>query len=231
MSAAPLRVVIVDDDTWIRMGRVQGLAAFEDIDIVASLDHDAALEFAWDDIDVALVDAHDSRQAWDRYPGVAVVEQLRRTRSPERTTVIVTSGRMFDPMLRLRMAEAGADYFYSHLDAPDPEALADLIRHPDGHHAADPGDSQELSQMGLRAWSRPNDALRWIEESGSAGYFTGPGTQKAAGASRRALSKVRDEVAHLARLDPSLGDPERRPGDVTWRDVVRFVNRALGRDT
>ncbi len=227
----PIRVVVVDDDTWIRMGRAQGLAEYADIEVVASLAHDDALAWPWDDIDVAVVDAHDSSQEWDRYPGVRVVEAIRRTRSSEATTVIVTSGRMFDPMLRLRMAEAGADYFYAHLDAPDPESLSELIRHPDGSHAAAPGDGHELADMGLRTWSRPNEALRWVEESGAAAHFTEAGTQKAARASRRALIKTRDEVARLARIDPSLGDPERRPGDVTWRDVVKFINRTLGRDT
>lgn len=230
-AADPIRVIIVDDDTWIRIGRTQGLAEFDDIEIVASLPHDEAMDCSWEDIDVAVIDAHDSRQEWDRYPGVRVVEAVRRTRPPTATTVIVTSGRMFDPMLRLRMAEAGADYFYSHLDAHDPTSLADLIRRPDGSHAATVDDREALAEMGLRTWSRPNEALRWLERSGAAGYFTGSGTQKSAGVSRRALGKARDEVARLARIDPSLGDPERRPGDVTWRDVVKFVNRALGRDT
>lgn len=224
------RVAIVDDEYWIRVGRQAGLSSFEDFDVVAVVDHNGALDVDWSGVDIAIVDAHDPLRKWDRYPGVGVVETIRRSRSPDETTIIITSGRMFDPLLRLRMAEAGADFFYSHLDAPDPASLADLLRHQDGAHSAAFGDGRELGALGLRTWSRPNEALHWIEDSGANRFFTDQGTQKSAPASRRVLSRARDEVARLARLDPSLGDPERRPGDVTWRDVVRFVNRALGRD-
>ncbi len=226
----PLRVVIVDDDVWVRTGRAAGLKAFADIEVVAVLDPETAFGFDWDDrIDVAMVDAHDPRSDWDRFPGVRVVESIRRRRTSDQTTVIVISGRMLDPMLRLRMAEAGADFYYGHLDAPDPHSLAALLRHPSDDRRCDAGSNAELSVIGLDVTSRPNQALGWIRDSEAVSYFTEAGTQKTAHASRRTLIKVRDEVAKRARLQPWIGDPQRRPGVVTWRDVSRFVNRALGR--
>lgn len=222
--------MIVDDDVWIRTGRQSGLARFTDLEVVASMDPAQAAGFDWKDIDVALVDAHDSRQPWDRYPGVGVVEAIRRSRTPEQTTVIVISGRMFDPMLRLRMAEAGADFFYAHLDVPDPDRLAEVIRNPDPAHRSGPGDDASVAPLGLRSWSRPNQALGWLKETGADRFFTDAGTQKTARASRRTLTAVRDQVARLARFDPSLASTGSRPGQPSWRDVAKFVNRALGRD-
>ena len=222
-------VVIVDDDEWIRRGRGDGLKAYHDITVRALLDPAGAMAFDFSGVDVVIVDAHDERQEWDRYPGVGVVERIRRDRSPEETLIVVVSGHTLDPMLRLRMAEAGADFFYAHLDLPTPESLADAIRHPDRSRRTDLLDRTALASLGLHPWSRPNAALRWTEDAGAEGLFTAEASQKSAGGSRRAMTRARNEVARRAHLEPSLGDRSRRPGDVTWRDVARFVNRALGR--
>lgn len=222
-------VVIVDDDEWIRRGRADGLKAFADITVTALLDPGGALAFDYTDVDVVVVDAHDERQEWDRYPGVGVVERIRRARSPDQTLILVVSGHTLDPLLRLRMAEAGADFFYAHLDLPTPAALAGAIRHPDRSRRTDVLDRSALASLGLYPWSRPNAALRWTEDVGATRLFTEEGSQKSANGGRRAMARARDEIARRARLEPSLGDRARRPGDVTWRDVSRFVNRALGR--
>jgi DNA-binding response OmpR family regulator len=225
-----MRVVIVDDDEWIRRGRRDGLAAMDDIDVVDTLTPEAATSRAdWSNVDAVVVDAYDQRQASDRYPGVGVVEAIRRSRNADETLILVVSGHILEPLLRLRMAEAGADFFYAHLDLPDPLSLAEALRRPDLARRAGPGDTTELAAYGLRPWSKPNAAIRQAEQAGYLHLFTAEGSQKASGASRRAMIHARDELARLARLEPSLGDNERRPGDVTWRDVARFVNRALGR--
>lgn len=225
-----MRVAIIDDDLWIRTGRRTALSQFPDIEVVAAVEPDTAMSLDWNEVDVAVVDAHDPSQPWDRYPGVRVVEAIRKTRKSSETTIIVISGRLLEPMLRLRMAEAGADYFYAHIDVPTPESLARIIQHPSPSSLASPPDDRLLAEIGLRSWSRPNEALRWLEVSGNERFFRGTGTQKTAGGSRRVLDRVRDQVSRVAHLDPALGDPEKRPGDVSWRDVVKFVHRAIGRD-
>lgn len=112
----PTSVAVIDDDLWVRTGRATALTG-AGLRVVAACDHAAALALGpdvWDQVDVALVDAWDGREAWDRFPGVAVVEAIRRRRTPAETLIVVISGHVVSDVLRLRMAEAGADFFYGH---------------------------------------------------------------------------------------------------------------------
>jgi DNA-binding NarL/FixJ family response regulator len=160
-EALPVRVVIIDDDEWIRRGRADALRDLPGIDVTTILDHHDALAFGagWDSVDVALVDARDDNQAWDKFPGVSVVEAIRARRDPEQTTVIVISGHMLNDVLRLRMHEAGADFFYSHDEVRNVEQLATVIEHPSSGRRASPPSSSGLSSAGLTPKSTPNAAL------------------------------------------------------------------------
>src|ERR1700728_3856011 len=77
-----IRIAVVDDDMGVRTGRVSALES-AGLRVAVACDHDEALSGAgpWADVDVVLVDAWDASQAWDRFPGVRVVESVRRVRS------------------------------------------------------------------------------------------------------------------------------------------------------
>jgi hypothetical protein len=74
------------------------------------MDHDQALASAgWWEVDVVVVDAADDRRDDDHFPGVEVVEIVRRHRSVHLTTIIVITGHFFDDAVRTRIREAKAD--------------------------------------------------------------------------------------------------------------------------
>ena len=150
-ETTPIRVAIVDDDEWIRRGRADALRDIPGIDVTSILDHHGGTAFGpgWDDIDVALIDARDDDQAWDKFPGVSVVEAVRARRNREQTTVVVISGHMLNDMLRLRMYEAGADFFYSHHEVRSIQQLTTVIQHPSLGRRASPPPSTSLSPSGL----------------------------------------------------------------------------------
>jgi DNA-binding NarL/FixJ family response regulator len=80
---AERRIVVVDDDVWVRRGRAASLAEVPELAVTAVLSHAEALDFdRWDDADIALVDAWDERADFDRFPGVRVVEAIRAPQTP-----------------------------------------------------------------------------------------------------------------------------------------------------
>jgi DNA-binding NarL/FixJ family response regulator len=231
-ETARQRIVIVDDDVWVRRGRTASLSEVPGFDVVASLSHPDAVEYpSWDGVDVAIVDAWDEREEFDRFPGVRVVEVIREHRDRSQTLVIIISGHVVDDVLRLRMAEAGADFFYSHSDVRDLRSLVDVIREPDIARRVTPGDPGRLAVLGLTPDSRPNATLREITESQMEQAFTPGAPQKSLPLSRRGIINARKRLAALARLSP-----DRQPGHTRslnapeWRAIVRFVNRARGVD-
>jgi hypothetical protein len=226
-----VRVAIIDDDLWIRDGRALGLAPIAGIEVVATLSHADALgrDDLWTSVDVALVDAWDHRAGFDRFPGVGVVEAIRRRRTPEETVVIVITGHVLNDVLRLRMAEAGADYFYGHEDVAGVTELVAVITRPDPSNRPQV-DPVVLEQIGVRAGSRPNAALAWINDHGLADAFTGE-SQKALPVTRRTIMRIRREMGSLGRIKGSPGSgAEHDPRWPEWKHVVRFVNRVRGDD-
>ena len=212
-------VVVVDDDTWVRTGRAHALAETPDIEVVAALTHAEALArtAVWAEADVALVDAWDGRAGFDRFPGVAVVSAIRSHPRGSAIRIIVVTGHVVNEMLRLRMRQAGADYFYGHEEVADRESLVAAVLgsrpEPSLHVDAAPGDADE---------PRPDAALAWVQGHGCDEAFDGE-SQKSIPLSRRAFMHIRREVAARAGL--------RTPGETaSWREIVRFVNRARGAD-
>jgi DNA-binding NarL/FixJ family response regulator len=228
-ARSPRRVAIVDDDLWIRNGRAQALATVDAIDVVATLDHAQAIDAAglWESVDVALVDAWDHRAGFDRFPGVAVVETIRRARTPAETTIIVITGHVVNDMLRLRMAEAGADYFYGHDDVGGVAELVAVVTEPGSDHRPEVP-AETMRGLGVLPGSRPNAALAWIRDEGFDAAFSGE-SQKALPVSRRAIMRIRREISAIARVaepQPTGGTHDARWPD--WQHVVRFVNRVRG---
>jgi CheY-like chemotaxis protein len=225
------RVAIVDDDLWIRNGRAHALADIDGIDVVATVDHGQAIDSVglWERVDVALVDAWDHRAGFDRFPGVAVVEAIRRSRTGEETTIIVITGHVVNDMLRLRMAEAGADYFYGHDDVAGIDELVEVIREPGVDHRPQVA-ADALADLGLRPGGRANAALAWVRKEGFDDAFSGE-SQKALPVSRRAIMRIRREIGTIARVDePRATGAEHDVRWPEWQNVVRFVNRVRGID-
>jgi len=127
------RVVVVDDDDISRRGLTELLADRPELEVAGSLVHDEALEWdtEWDTIDIAIVDAADSRRDDDHFPGVGVVDHIRRRRSRDQTMVIVLTGHFFDDAVRRRMREAQADFFYHRSELQESADLYEAILHPE----------------------------------------------------------------------------------------------------
>jgi CheY-like chemotaxis protein len=225
------RIAIIDDDLWVRSGRAHALASTGRVVVAATLSHAEAHAQTdlWAAVDVALVDAWDHRAGFDRFPGVGVVEAIRRSRTPDETVIIVITGHVLNDMLRLRMAEAGADYFYGHDDVASIDELVAVITNPDPACRPTPEPSA-LAQIGVRPGSRPNTALAWIQSEGLVDAFSGD-SQKVLPVTRRTIMRIRREVGSIAKISgsPATG-ADRNARWAEWQHVVRFVNRVRGVD-
>ncbi len=231
----PRRVVVVDDDLWVRRGQAQALATVEGIVMVADVALAEAVGWTdhWDEVDVVLVDAYDDTAGFDRFLGASVVEAIRRRRSQEETLVVVISGRVDDDHLRLRMAEVGADFFYNRDEVRDLARLATVILDPSEQRRVTPGEGWRLAGRGLSTTSCPHRFLRWLHDQGLEDAFRPGVGQEATGLSRRRIMGIRSAAARIGGLRPSPsrlgGGPRRKGDDPTWREVVDFVNGARGR--
>lgn len=221
-----MRVAVVDDDGWIRAGRQAVLDAAEGLTVVWVGDHQAGLEAPWGDVDVALIDAHDPDAGFDRFAGVAVAAAARSASADLR--IVVLSGHTHNDLLRIRMAEAGADEFHAHRDVATPEALLDLVRVAPVRTRATAGADGAHQRVGLSPTGRLNEAVIW------AGQHLGEealaaDTQAETGASRRRLITARTKLSTLAGLDARETSGARRTLPA-WRDVTELIDRARGRE-
>lgn len=228
------RVVVVDDDLWVRRGQAQALAGVDGIEVVADVALVDAMGWTeqWDGVDIVLVDAYDDSADFDRFLGANVVEAIRRRRNPEETLVVVISGRVDDDHLRLRMAEVGADFFYNRDEVRDLARLTSVILDPDEQRRVAPDEGWRLGGQGLATTSCPHRFLRWLHDQGLEDAFRPGVIQDATGLSRRRIMGIRAAAARIGGLRPSpsrlCGGPRRKGPDPTWREVVDFVNGARG---
>jgi CheY-like chemotaxis protein len=222
----PHRVVIVDDDVWVRGGRAQALSGVDGIEVVATVSHAEALDRPelWDGVDVVLVDAWDPRAGFDRFPGVRVVEAIRSVGGPD-VMVIVITGHVINDMLRLRMAEAGADFFYGHDDVSNLDQLLAVITCPDDERRPEL-DPDRLELLGVRPGSQPNAVLNRVSDQQWQAAFSGQ-SQKSLPLSRRAIMRIRRELGEVGRVAPSTGT-SRQARWPEWQQIVRVVNLARG---
>lgn len=207
MAAAP-RVVIVDDDEWIRRGRADGLRETDAIRSVVAIDHADALAdpSVFDDCDVAVVDAHVPSERWDRFVGVQVVREIRARRDRQETRIVVVTGHANNDALRQRFADAGADYLYSHDDV---RSVPDLVE-------AITTNGPALART--RSGPKWDDAIQLVEEAQATELFVPGVAIKQSGISRRRTITLRTKLVRLLGLSK----------DTATRDVVRVVNRARG---
>ncbi|MFD0691088.1 response regulator transcription factor [Actinomadura fibrosa] len=224
-APGPVGVAVVDDDDINRYGMTHLLEAVPGVRVTASLDHDGALaaEDVWAGTDVAIVDAADHRRSGDQFPGVAVVEHLRRLRPPGRLTVIVVTGHFFDDAVRRRMREAKADFFYHRADMADARALREAVLHPDRARRPVPGpaDAEAQFRHGVTDTTRVNRAIGYAIEQNLEQRIA----ERADPRSRRWL-RLRLDFNREARLTPVTGDgrrPDRRQDLPSLPQISRFL--------
>jgi DNA-binding NarL/FixJ family response regulator len=215
-------VLIVDDDIWVREGRVRAFESQDDWRVAAALDHAGAIAHdQWTDVDLVLVDAYNPDGAFDHFAGVAVVEHIRRHR-PGGVRVVVLSGHADNDLLRIRLAEAGANELFAHSSVTTFDELISLAN----ELVSEPLRlTAELKRAGLSPRARVNDALAWAEHKLGDDALREGESQKTLAIGRRPLITARERIGSLAGLTGRTGSstPE-------WRQVVEFLNRARGRE-
>lgn len=222
------RVVVVDDDDISRRGLAELLDDRPELDVAGSLVHEEALEWddEWDAVDIAIVDAADSRRADDHFPGVGVVDHIRRRRSSEQTLVIVLTGHFFDDAVRRRMREAQADFFYHRSEL---QASADLYRailHPEQARSGVPDgtDPEAQFRLGIVEGTRINDAVSFARSTGLRDKLTGRQGDRS-----RSWARLRTSFNDVAHLNPVNADgtpPERQQRDPSLTQIERVLEWA-----
>jgi CheY-like chemotaxis protein len=212
-------IAIVDDDPWVGRGRSVALAelGFRVDGLWTPQDALARCDRAqWEGIDVLLVDAHDPEAGFDRFVGVTVIEHVRRTCSGGGPRIAVITGHVLNDVLRVRLADAGADFMFSHTDVRTPAALADAIVEVLGGTDRQVADARPAGRAGL------NDALRWaadhVREEGLA-----DAPQKGLPLSRRSIITARQRLRSFV----PEGSGQRLP---PWKEVAAFLDRARGKE-
>ncbi|GLY80494.1 hypothetical protein [Actinoallomurus iriomotensis] len=224
---ACVRVVVVDDDAVNRHGMAALLSASDRITLAGAYDHDEALtvDDVWSEADVAIVDAADHRRTTDQFPGVAVVEHIRR--HAQRLTVIVVTGHFFDDAVRRRMREARADFFYHRADMADAEALYDAVLRPESarRRVPEPRDPEGQFRHGVSEHTRVNQAVGYALENALEERLA----EHAEPRSRRWL-RLRGDFNRVARLTPVTSDgrrPDRPQDEPSLPQITRFIAWAM----
>jgi hypothetical protein len=231
-------VALIDDDEWVRRGRAVALEGCPEVELALVVSTGEVLgrggsgeEMVWEGIDAVVVDPYLGPARFDRYGGVAAVEQIRASDGGEAPGIVAVSERVGDPYLRARLAWAGADYAYCRFEVGDVGSLLNVIAFPDGQHRLPSGD-HVLYLPGVRAGGRPGELLRLLEEEGVGHAFTPGLAQLDSGLSRRTIIRLRKLAAEVGGIETA---PHRRcggPADLgalpTWREVVDQVNRLRG---
>jgi CheY-like chemotaxis protein len=222
------RVVVVDDDDISRRGLAELLADRPELEVAGSFVHDDALEWEseWDSIDIAIVDAADSRRDDDHFPGVGVVDHIRRRRSREQTMIIVLTGHFFDDAVRRRMREAQADFFYHRSELQEAGDLYQAILHPEEARSGVPEgtDPEAQFRIGVVPSTRINDAVRYSRSTGLEDKL-----MRREGDRSRSWSRLRTSFNDVAHLNPVNADgtpPERHQREPSLTQIERFLNWA-----
>lgn len=219
-------MVVVDDDDVSRKGMAALLAEHPAIDVRASLRHSEAMRWeGWDEVDVALVDAADDRAEGDQFPGVAVVQGIRKGRQPGRVRVVVVTGHFFDDAVRHRMREARADFFYHRSEVADVERLYDVVLNPCADRTVPPANDPEAAfRHGVTDSTRVNDAVAYALERGLPALLTERRDPRS-----RSWLHLRHQFNRVARLTAVTLDgrpPDREQHLPSLTQIGRFLSWA-----
>lgn len=215
--------MVVDDDDINRHGMACLLSAGDRIVVVGALSHAGAMDWAgdWSDVDVALVDAADDRAERDQFPGVRVVERMRRE-AGRRLTIVAVTGHFFDDAIRRRMWEAGADFFYHRSELADSRVLVKVVLEPEAGRRVPPArDPEAQIGLGVTGATRVNRAVAHAVDRDLARTLTERGDPR----SRRWL-RLRREFNREARLTPMTAEgniPDRAQDLPSLPQIGRFL--------
>jgi DNA-binding NarL/FixJ family response regulator len=222
------RVVVVDDNQLTLPGFVQALGGSRDIELVAGLDHDAALAWDgdWGSVDVVIVDAADETRSGDQFPGVAVVRGIRRSAGDRQPLIVVVTGHYLHDGLRHRMAAAGADFYFLRSDLRSADLLVDVVLHPDRHRrgvppVADPGVRRAL---GVGPTSDVESFVGWVEGQALGPALAGGLRARDQPRSRR-WARIRREGAAAGGIETrnlTTGDTPLGQGAPSIRQLARL---------
>jgi hypothetical protein len=172
---------------------------------VEAFAHDAALAWAgdWDGIDVLVVDAADESRAGDQFPGVTVVRRARTAGSGGRPLIVVVTGHYLHDGLRHRMGAAGADFYFLRSDLRSPQALVDVVLHPERYRRGvpEPADPARLRQLGIGSEADVEAFVALVEDTGLGPALDGDGGPRQEPRARR-WGRFRRQAADASGVAP-----------------------------
>ncbi len=197
------RVAVVDDDEVSRRGLGAVLDEHPEIEVVAAAGHAEAIaagDELWADVDVAIVDAADEEHRGDQFPGVAVVERIRKCRTAPLPTVVIRTGHFLDDALRVRMREAGADFFFHRTELQRAAAVHAVVLRPEDARAGVPAplDAEALFRLGISNRSRVNAGVAFLERHGMGPIGASPRSRR--------WTAFRRDFSEQARIAPVNAD-------------------------
>ncbi|PXW99529.1 LuxR family two component transcriptional regulator [Sphaerotilus hippei] len=187
---APLRIMLVDDHTLVRMGFCMLLGASPDLSVVAEADsgEQALTLLATARPDVVVLDLS--------MPGMGGLEALRRLRSREPQLKVLVLSAHDDSAHARRALDAGALGFLSKGSAPD--ALPQAVRCVGaGRRYLDAATAQQLALAALDGGSNPVDALSAREFEVFVQLARGRSVQEIAQALKLSASTIGTHLYHV----------------------------------
>lgn len=196
---------MVDDNQLTLPGFVQALETSAEVEVVAGLNHDQALawEGNWSAVDALVLDAADEGRAGDQFPGVAVVRRVRAAATGAGPLIVVVTGHYLHDGLRHRMAKAGADFYFLRADLRSPEALVDVVLHPERHRRGVPdvADPDTRRMLGIGPASDVESFVGRVEGEGLASTLSGDNQARDQPRSRR-WARFRRDAAGAGGIAP-----------------------------
>jgi len=199
------RVVVVDDNSLTLPGFVQAVRDAPELDLVGGMDHGSALawEGDWADVDVVVVDAADESCVGDQFPGVGVVRHVRSAGARRQPLVIVVTGHYLHDGLRHRMAAAGADFYFLRSELRSPDALVDVVLHPERYRRGVPGVANPDTRLalGVGATSAVESFVGWVDGQDAVHTLTSRGRSRHDPRSRH-WARLRRDAADAGGIAP-----------------------------
>jgi len=124
------------------------------------------------------------------------------------------------------MAAAGADFYYLRSDLRSPEALVDVVLHPERHRRGVPAvaDPALLQTMGIDGDSDVESFIGWVEDAGLGPALDGSPVGRDDPRSRR-WARVRRDAARAGGIEPrnlTTGDAPRDQATPSIRQLARI---------
>jgi hypothetical protein len=193
---------------------------------MASIDEDRTV-----DVPLAVIDADaPDADAWDGFSGVGLVPAARSALRRHGTTMVVAvTRRVDDPLLQIRLFDAGATHVIARGALASGDVVDALTRGAAGPVRLHANDTTRAA-WGLRRVTNLGAGLEHISRSGLDRALAEGVPANQVGVTRRGMMSLRATVAAVAGIGPSavLSANASPPTDPTWRDLVRLLNAARG---